>query len=345
MLLLLIIFRYFSSKPVYKNGDNIRITTTVFSDPVSYGNYQTFSAAGIKIYLPSYPEIYYGDKVVLEGVVKDKKIEKAKLISVSSFSGFGSKFRSRIIDFYQKNLPQPMSGLIAGITLGSKGTLTLDFWQNVKNTGVAHVVVASGTNVTFVISFVFAMAAFYLPRKKAIPIVILSIIMYLFVSGFQAPLIRASVMAMVAFWAESSGRLIPSFRNLLLTAGLMLVIEPSWVTDVGFILSFVSTASIIIFSRRIFKLLKGFPDFIKQDFSTTLSAQIGVAPILFITFGQFNILSPLANVLVLWTIPYIMILGSVGGVLGLIFPLLGKFVLYICYPLLWWFSFIVSIFS
>lgn len=43
-----------------------------------------------------------------------------------------------------------MSGLTVGITLGPKVTLTANFWNRVKSTGVAHVVVASGTNVTFV---------------------------------------------------------------------------------------------------------------------------------------------------------------------------------------------------
>ena len=46
----------------------------------------------------------------------------------------------------------------------------------------------------------------------------------------------------------------------------------------------------------------------------SLAAQIGMIPILFVTFGQFNIWSPVVSVLTLWTIPYIMILGSGGGI-------------------------------
>jgi len=124
----------------------------------------------------------------------------------------------------------------------------------------------------------------------------------------------------------------------------MLLIEPTWITDVGFILSFVSTASIMIFERKIAKLLKFMPNFLKEGFSTSLSAQIGVAPVLFVTFGQFNPLSPLINAMVLWTIPYIMIFGSLGGVLGLVIPVAGKLILYVCYPLTWWFAAVVSLF-
>lgn len=345
LLVIFIIFRYFSVRPVYQNGDTVRITSIVSSDPISYGNYQYFSVAGLKVYLSIYPGINYGDKVVLEGLVNDGKLENPKLISVKNFNSFGSDFRKKIIDFYQKNLPQPISGLMAGMVLGSKGSLSLDFWQKVKDAGVSHVVVASGTNVTFVIAFVFGITNYFFPRRKSIPIVILSIVLYLFMSGFQAPLIRASIMACITFWAQSLGRLSNTWRILVLTAGIMLLVNPNWTTDIGFILSFVSTGSIILFEKPVSKLFKKLPKIFKEGFTTSLSAQIGVAPIIFVTFGQFNILSPIINMLVLWTIPYIMIMGSIGAVLGLIFPILGKLVLYVCYPLAWWFAQIVEIFA
>jgi len=100
----------------------------------------------------------------------------------------------------------------------------------------------------------------------------------------------------------------------------------------------------MVFEKRIAKLLKFMPGVLKEGFSTSFAAQIGVSPILFVTFGQFNILSPLINALVLWTVPYIMILASLGGVVGLMLPILGKLILYVCYPLTWWFAKIVEIF-
>ena len=343
-MIFLIIFRYFTTRPVYKNGDTVRITATVFSDPITYPSSQGLKIAGITFYLPVFPEVYYGDRVVVTGIIDGGKLKSPKLISIKESQGFGSGVRNKIIAFYQKVLPQPMSGLAAGITLGSKGTLTADFWNRVKATGVAHVVVASGTNVTFVVSFLMGVLTYFLPRRKAIGIVILGIILYLFLSGFEAPLIRAAIMALLAFWAVETGRLVNAWRVLFLTAGIMLAIQPDWFTDIGFALSFTSTASIMLFEKRIGRVLKFVPEVLKEGLSTSFAAQIGVAPILFVTFGQFNIWSPLINALVLWTIPYIMILGSIGGAIGLIFPLLGKIVLWLSYPLNWWFVTIVQLF-
>jgi competence protein ComEC len=125
----------------------------------------------------------------------------------------------------------------------------------------------------------------------------------------------------------------------------MLVVNPSWIGDMGFILSFASTGSIMLFGNRIEKLLRKIPDFFREDLSVTLSAQIGVTPILFVMFRQFNILSPVINLLILWTVPILMILGSVGGIVGLIVPGLGKMILYLGYPMLWWFVGVVEAFS
>jgi competence protein ComEC len=345
LLFLLIFVRYFATRPNYKDGDIVRITTSVLSDPIKYPTSQYLKVAGLKVYLPIIPEITYGDKIIVEGVVNNGKLEKPKLVSVGEGSTPLSVVRNSIISFYQKVLPEPMGGLMGGIVIGAKGALSSDFYNQTKLVGVAHVVVASGTNVTFVVSFLFGVMTLILPRKKAIPFVIFGIILYLFISGFDAPLIRAAIMASILFLSQEAGRIVNTWRVLVFAAGLMLLYNPDWITDIGFILSFVSTASLMLFEKRIRNYLKKVPEVLKEGLSTSLAAQIGVAPILFVTFGQFNIWSPLVNALVLWTVPILMVLGTVGGVVGLMIPFLGRMVLWLSYPLLWWFVKVVEIFS
>lgn len=338
-LILLIIFRYVTTRPVYKDGDKIRITTQVLSDPIKYETAQYLKLVGLKVYLPLFPEISYGDKIVIEGVVKDKELQKPRLRKLQTEQKGIFEIRKKLISFYNKFLPQPDSGLLAGIVLGSKGGLTNDFWEKVKAAGVAHVVVASGMNVTFVSAFLVNFLSIFLPRKKSIPIVILGIIMYLFVSGFEAPLIRAAIMGTIAFLAQETGRLVSSWKALVLSAAVMLIYKPEWIIDIGFQLSFVATGSILLFEKKVHTKLLKIPRLLREGLSTSLAAQIGVTPILFVTFGQFNILSPIINMLVLWTVPYIMIIGTLGGVLQ------SKLVLYLSYPFLLWFTSIVTLFS
>jgi competence protein ComEC len=123
------------------------------------------------------------------------------------------------------------------------------------------------------------------------------------------------------------------------------LIQPDWILDIGFILSFISLASIMLFEKRIEKFLKFIPKILGEGFSVALAAQIGMTPILFVTFGNINIWSPVVSVLTLWIVPYVMILGTVGGIVGLIIPFLGKIILWLSYPMLWWFTKIVTIFN
>lgn len=345
VLIILAIVRILTIKSPFSDGQKVRITSRVLMEPQRYERSQKIKLAGLVIFLPLYPAVTYGDEVVVEGEVIKGKLQNPKLISVKESRGFLPKVRERIIAFYQRTLPEPHASLVAGITLGSKASLPEEFWNELKQTGTAHVVVASGTNVTMVAGFLLAILILFLKRRRAIVFVLAGIWIYALLSGFEAPIIRAATMASIVFFAQAMGRLSESFGVLILVGLVMLIINPSWLYDLGFILSFVATASLIAFQPRINKKLSGAPGVFREGLSTTTAAQIGVAPILFVTFGAFNILSPVINALVLWTVPLIMVIGAVSGILGLVHPVLGSTVLYLAYPLTAFFVFVVDVFS
>jgi competence protein ComEC len=345
VLVLLVFVRYFSTKPGYPDGQFLRITGTVRQEPSRFSYHQRISLAGLKFYLPKYPEIYYGDRIIVQGVVQKGELENASLVlkeeNIILFSGF----RKSVVQFFQKTLPEPHASLVAGISLGAKGSLPKDFWDSLTKTGTAHVVVASGMNVSLVASFLIGVLVLFFNRKKALILALSGIWVYTLISGFEAPIIRAAVMGSIAFTAQELGRVYSAWRALVLTGLILLIIVPAWLTDLGFILSFIATGSILIFQKKLEKFLLFVPKLIRGDFSTTLAAQVGVSPILFVTFGQFNLLSPLINVLVLWSIPLITILGIIGGVIGLFMPLAGRVVLYLAYPLTYWFIGVIRLFG
>lgn len=346
MVLIIVVRLVFSLKVFEKlEGKKIRISAVVLQEPSRFSNYQKFYLEGLKIYLPRYPQVNYGDRLTVEGIVENKKLINAKLIKVSQNENILLEFRKKIISFYQTNFPQPYSSLVAGITLGYKPENEGFFWEQLKSTGTMHVVVASGMNVTFVAGFLMSIFLNFMPRKKAIVPVLCGIWLYAFISGFEAPIVRSAIMASIAFMAQFLGRVSYTINALFLSALLMLLAKPIWIYDLGFILSFVSTSSLIIFTKKIEKLIGFLPKYIKTNLTTTLAAQIGVAPILLVTFGEFNLFSPIINALILWTVPLIMVIGSISGLIGIVIPSLGRLILYISYPLTWYFVSVINIFK
>jgi competence protein ComEC len=345
-LILSFIFRYFTTRPNYQIGDKVIIKSTVISEPIRYTSSQYLKLSGLKIYLPPFPEIHYGDKVVIRGIIaEEKKLENPSLIKITESENLLFMFRARIINFYQKALPQPHSSLVAGVTLGSKSSIPEHFWDELKRSGTAHVVVASGMNVSLVAAFLMNTLILFVSRKFAVAFAVLGICLYSLISGFDAPIVRATVMGSIAFLAQGLGKLYQAKRALLISATLMLIVNPNWINDLGFILSFVSTASLIFFESTISRKISKIPPLLREGLSTSLAAQVGVAPILFVVFGQFNLFSPLINALILWTIPIITIVGATGGLIGVIIPPLGKLTLLLIYPLTWWFVSVIELFS
>jgi competence protein ComEC len=161
----------------------------------------------------------------------------------------------------------------------------------------------------------------------------------------DAPIVRAAIMGTLAFGAQGLGRLNLAWRALFISILAMLIINPLWIEDLGFILSVVATASLMLFERKVNSLIRFVPSVLREGLSTSLAAQIGVAPILYASFGQFNILSPLINALVLWTIPIITIVGSIAAISGLFIAGLGKLILMFIFPLTYWFITVVDYFA
>lgn len=341
-LILLAGVRIAFPRPVYPEGTALKVSGILLQEPINYSRYQKLNLAGLTVFLPKYPAVGYGDMISVSGKVVNGEIPNGQLISVEEKRLPLSDIREKIIRLYKQILPEPHASLVGGITIGAKSALPYDFWQNLTRSGTAHVVVASGMNVTLVAGFIFGLLLAFLPRKKAIFGVLTAIWLYVIFSGVEAPIVRAAIMLTAVYFAQLSGRLVSAYRVLLLTGLIMIIIFPKWITDLGFILSFIATLSMLLFEKKISDKLAFLPKPVKEGFSTSLAAQIGVAPILLVTFGNFNLLSPVVNALVLWSVPVITVLGMLGGAVGLLIRPLGALILYLTYPLTSWFIAIVN---
>lgn len=347
----LFIFRYYSSQPQFKSGDTVRITARLSQQPLIFNNNQLLNTSGIRFFVPRFPEYYYGDRITVEGKVTENEygltIEdpQTKLIDKH---GVLPEIRKRMIETINNSLPQPENSLVAGIALGSRENLTEEFRNSLVSSGTLHVVVASGTNITLLAKFFITILVVFFRRQIALPIAFILIWLYVFIIGPEAPIVRAALMGSLTFLAQESGRIYLAWWGLILSALVMLLINPLWIQDIGFLLSFAATTSILAFEKPIRNLISGklryFPAWFRDNFSTSLAAQAGVLPIIWFSFGQVSVWSPITNGLVLWTIPPIIILGFLGGIIGLIWEDMGRVIILLNFPLALYFTKIVILF-
>ncbi len=233
-------------------------------------------------------------------------------------TNYFQSLRNNLDKKISQNLSSPQAELLSGILLGSKKELPADFKIKLRDTSTIHIVVVSGQNLSMLAGLFLPLAGL-VSRNLVIFISIWVIIFYTILTGAQVPVLRASLMAFVSYTAIISGRQALSWWALVVSGGLMLLINPAWIKDLSFQLSFLATFGVVVVSPVILNLFKPLPRFISQDLSVTIAAQLMVLPIIAQSFHQFSLVSILVNMLVGWVVPIIMILGTISLVFGSVF--------------------------
>ncbi len=361
ILLLLLILRlstYLHQQVPYKDGQQLDFKTRLNEEPEAKFNKQQFAVTvddgeRINIITGLKPTYQYGDILKIKGEISLKNYKERVLTNMENpdiqidnndqnfISSIATKIRRDSKKFYLENLSLTSAGLLNGIIFGGNQGMPYSFLQDLRSSGVVHVIAASGMNVTFVASAMIAILGSFLKRRIALTIAIIGIIFYAFLAGFEPSIVRASIMSVLAFSASLLGRQNLSLLALAITGYVMIFFNPSLVTDIGFQLSFLATLGILLIKPIIdssAKSLGKIGSLISDDLGTTISAQIATLPILLSVFGSYGMLSILVNALVLWTVPVLMVLGSLALAFGTVFVPLGRLFLYLAVPVLYFFE-------
>ena len=333
-----------------QDGQLIRVSGILIEEPQISGNRQSFKVGKIQIWTDQFPERYYGDRVEIVGKVKKlttgyllnyPKINITGTTNITSIKGVAIKLKNNIRSLFQKYYPSPYDGLLAGIVLGDKSLIPYGSWQDFKKTGTLHIMVASGMNIALFSGTVLSFLTIFFKRRIAIIFLFIVIWFYAVMTGLQPAIIRAAIMASLIYFSQLVGREAESGRVLWLTGGLMLLVNPLWLLDVGFQLSFLATAGLVYLQPKLAK--SKFFLFKYESFSSSIASQLSTMPVLVINFGSLNLLAPLFNLAILWTIPLILQGGILVSVLGLFWVKLGEMTAYLLYPLLFYLERIVRL--
>lgn len=251
--------------------------------------------------------------------------------------GYGSKITTWMLSLkhvlvrsLNKSFPQPEGALLAGELFGEKSALGGDLQDAFRRTGVIHIVVLSGFNITIVALFMIWLLTRFLHPRVALFFGIASIVLFAVLVGGGSTVIRASVMAILVIIARLIGREYDVTRGLFLAAFFMVIINPKILAfDISFQLSFLATLSLIYLSPVIEKKLQWVTGTfqLREIIIQTLAAQVFVLPLLIYSIGEFSIVSVLVNILVVPLVPMSMLFGFLTSVVGLIIPPLAHAVM------------------
>ena len=224
-----------------------------------------------------------------------------------------------IRDFYAGRIaevvPEPEVKLGLSYLLGIKDDLPKDLKENLKMVGLTHIVVASGAHLSILVEVarkIFGKVS----RFSGLLFSVIFILFFMAMVGWTPSILRAGTMAILTLLSWYTGRKIAPFRLIVMVAAFTLILNPMFLTNLGWLLSFSSYAGIMLIGPYLVRFFYGEkkPKFIASLILTTVSATVMTLPITLYYFGQVSIISVVANLLILPTLPYAMGLTFLTGI-------------------------------
>jgi competence protein ComEC len=305
--------------------------------------------------------IHYGDRVCLHGTVRATEPPKNphafdyqrylrfKNIHFQCFvkhdslvvasRGHGNIFwatayhcRDRLLSLLQQYFPTEDEYAVASaLLLGYQDDLSDEIKTAYAETGSMHALAVSGSHVGMLY-----MGLFFLTQRLRLRgrwrlletlAILLAIWGFTLLTGATASVLRASVMFTVymlgkAFWRNAS-----AWNVLPASAFGLLLVNPYFLFDAGFQLSYAAVAGMVFFYPRLYKLFPPGPRWVDEGLKVLLvgiSAQLGTLPLSLFYFNQFPTYFWLAGWLVVLGGAIFLWGGAVLVLLDVVSPLLAK---------------------
>ncbi len=130
-------------------------------------------------------------------------------------------------------LPEPQASLLNGMVFGIRSSLPKSLYQDLITTGTVHMIALSGMNIS-ILTALIGKITHPLGRKLSIVFTILCIAGFVLFVGPSPSIIRAAIMAGIALTATLLGRQYWPYFALVLSALVMLAVQPLLIVDVSF---------------------------------------------------------------------------------------------------------------
>lgn len=212
-------------------------------------------------------------------------------------------------------IPEPEVKLGLSYLLGMKSGLPKDLSENLRAIGLTHIVVASGAHLAILVEIAKKIFG-KISRFAALLFSIIFILLFMAMVGWTPSILRAGVMSILTLVTWYVGRKMAPWRIILITAALTLLINPDFIINLGWLLSFASFIGIMILGPMMTQFFYGKkkPGFLASMILTTISATLMTLPITLYYFGQISLISIFANLLILPTLSYAMGLVFLTGI-------------------------------
>ena len=318
-------------------GQSVSLSGTVADDPSRTASGQTsFNLDSLRldsgltipgrlsVYL--YPvQLQRGYRVHLTGKVKPgfgnavAELSYPKLQVLSRSQTWLERLRQRFFTGVKTALPEPLASFGLGLLVGIRALIPKPMQTELALVGLSHLVAVSGYNLTIIVQAVERLLG-RLGRGIALAASLWLIGGFLIVTGGSASIVRASLVSVLSLLAAFYGRRFHPVTLIALTAAATAAYSPSYLTDLGWSLSYLAFFGILVVAPAVEARFGHPKPVLIRLFIESFAAQILTIPLILYFFNQLSIVSPLTNLIILPLVPIAMATSFVAGLAGMIIP-------------------------
>ncbi|MCC8407886.1 ComEC family competence protein [Mucilaginibacter sp. UR6-1] len=297
---------------------------------ISYGDVLLIPVNYKPVDLPLNPaEFNYRRYLAHKNIYHQAYISPAHFSIVETDAGnplmaYAQNLRKRLVNKFKIVITDADASAVAStLILGYSAELSNDVLQAYSKTGTIHILSVSGAHVGLIyLVLVFILAPLNKGTRGKIfvtLIVIACIWGYALLTGFSPPVCRAGIMLSFILLGRCFARRISQLNILAVSAFITLLADPLLITDVGFQLSYIAVAGLIILQPIIYQKFtfnNKLADKIWLVSSASIAAQLVTLPLSTYYFHQVPVYFLVSNLVIL--IPSALIMY--GGILYLLIP-------------------------
>lgn len=233
--------------------------------------------------------------------------------------------RQRIVRSQVLGLGVPNGPIVSAMLLGKANVdIPYDVRDTFTKAGLAHALAASGFQVSLLIGVILALTQ-QLGRGLRLCVCTSTLLFYLGLTGLEPSVLRAAVMGFAVLLATTLNRKVNALGALLVAAVLLLLMNPLWIWELAFQLSFLATLGLLITVPVLTKWLDWLPISIATLVAVPVAAYVWTLPLILQIFGVVSPYSILLNTLAAPLITLISLGSAISALVGLIYPVAGGF--------------------
>jgi competence protein ComEC len=234
-------------------------------------------------------------------------------------AGWFDRLRASALERLSLGPDARVNEVLQGVVVGDTQGIDEGWMMAFRRSGTAHMLSVSGLHVAALAAIMMGLARFArAPRWAGFLLAAASALFLIPFVGASPPVIRSAVMIVVVITGYWVGRSRDQWQVLGLAAIVVLGLNPFALFDVGFQLSFAAFVGMLVLLGPLQRLFRRLPDAIGSSLAVSLAAGFGTAPVSLLVFGQTSLVSPLANLLVVPTLPLVTGLGMAAVFLGFV---------------------------